>query len=604
MKLPIIRQLLAHWPDTRWAFDKARQSSPRLFTLFWLNAATSMLYPAGIALSVRGLVNTVSAGLDTGSLDAAAVYLWLSLGLAMTLGTAIGNAATRYLSARFQIELRLNLAQEIMRKNLSVPFAQFERQDYRDSLNRASQAPEMYVTQLYVITMDLLTKSAQTLSLCVILLAIEPLLFLLLLPIGIPYLYFQWRMSRRRFDEMDSRVRQERWLRHYRGLSSNVDQGAEIRLLGIGPELVRRAGSLMTRFRDLMTRTQNLEFLGISVFSVLSVFAVYIALGKAAFTIVQGRLTIGDLAIYGSAAAQMRTLVDQCMQLVGRARIQYLHVQRLRQFLDAEFEPTSTGTQPMPPLAGDIRFDEVSFRYPGLEQPVLDSVSFRITAGETVALVGRNGAGKSTVAKLLAGFYQPDNGAITIDGHDIRQFEPTAYAGAIALVPQHFGRYSASAADNIAFGQWQELDGRRDAIEAVGRKAGVDDMIRDLPQGYDTILGRELGDLNLSGGQWQQLALARMMARNASILIMDEPTASLDVEAEYELFQRLRKLANGRTTLLISHRFSTVSMADKILVMDRGRIVEAGSHRELLARDGQYAGMFHLARENFPGHET
>jgi ABC-type multidrug transport system fused ATPase/permease subunit len=231
----------------------------------------------------------VSTGLEGGALNTTAVYLWLLLGLVMALGTAIGNSASRYLASFFQLELRLRLTAEIMRKNLTVPFAQFEQQDYRDALTRASHAPETHVTQLYVTSMELLTKSSQILLLCAILMAIEPLLFILLLPIGIPYLYFQWRLSLRRFEEMDSRVRQERWLRHYTGLASNLDLGAEIRVLGIGPELIRRAGDLLARFRDLITRTQNLEFIGIAVFSLLSVCAVYIALGKAVFAIVEHR---------------------------------------------------------------------------------------------------------------------------------------------------------------------------------------------------------------------------------------------------------------------------------------------------------------------------
>ncbi|MCP5131839.1 MAG: ABC transporter ATP-binding protein [Pseudomonadales bacterium] len=600
MSLPGLKQIRNLWPDIHWAFGKARDACPRLFTLFWVNAATSMLYPAGIALSVRGLVNAVSAGLESGSLNSTTVYLWLLLGLVMSLGTAISNAATRHLANRFQLELRLRLSEEFMRKNLTVPYASFEGQDYRDKLTRASNVPEAHITLLYVTTMELLTKAAQVLSLCVILLAIEPLLFILLLPIGIPYLYFQWRMSRRGFEELDSRVRQDRWLRYYRSLSSNLEQGAEIRLLGIGPELIRRAGEIMASFHALITRTQNLEFIGIAVFSVLSVCAVYIALGKAAFAIVEGGLTIGDLAIYGSAAAQMRTMVDQSMQLLGRVRMQYMHVQRLRQFLEADFDRPDTGTAAVPVLAGDIRFDNVCFAYPESDAAILNGLSLHIAAGETVALVGRNGAGKSTVAKLLAGFYRPDSGSISIDGHDISEFDPQAYSRAISLVPQHFGRYAASAADNIAFGQWNELEGSREAIEAIGKAAGVDDMIRKLPAGYDTVLGREFGELNLSGGQWQHLAIARMMARTAPILIMDEPTASLDVEAEFELFQRLRALARGTTTLLISHRFTTVSMADKILVMDGGKIVEAGTHRELLEQSGQYANMYDLARKNFP----
>jgi ATP-binding cassette subfamily B protein len=585
------------WSDILWSYRQVAIASPALYRLYWINMLVSTVYPAGIALSVRGLVNAVSAGLDTGALDARVTLLWLALGFAMTLGAALSYSVSSYLGRRFQLELRPLLSEQILRQQGAASYAQFEQQAYRDSLARAQDAPEVAVEQLCSFTLELLAKSVQVLSLVAILLVIEPLLFALLLPLGIPYLVFQWRMSRRQFDEVDSLVRSRRKMAYYRGLLSSLEPFGEIKVLGLGPELRRRYNGIMAEFRALMLRSQNLEFAGKTLFSLLSIGAVYVAMGFAAFAIVDGNLTIGDLAIFGSAAGQLRSLVEQGVKLIASSRWQVLHVRRVREFLALPVEPHPPANDAAPGLCGDITFRAVSFGYPGAPARVISDMDLHIAAGEVVALVGRNGAGKSTVAKLLAGFYRPDSGDIIIGGVDTRQWHQESFGRVVSMIPQHFGRYAVSAADNIAFGDWQRLQGDREAVEAIGRRAGVDAMIRALPEGYDTVLGRDFGDHQLSGGQWQQLAIARMMARDAPVLVLDEPTANLDVEAEFELFQSLKRLASGRTTLLISHRFSSVSMADRILVIDGGRIIESGTHAQLLAAEGHYASLYRLARQ-------
>jgi ATP-binding cassette subfamily B protein len=254
-------------------------------------------------------------------------------------------------------------------------------------------------------------------------------------------------------------------------------------------------------------------------------------------------------------------------------------------------------------LKGRVELRDVIFRYPGAAHDTLQGLSFTLEPGETVALVGENGAGKSTIAKLVAGLYEIQAGAILFDGQDIRSLDQQALQRQIACVFQQFGRYEASAAETLAFGDWPRLGGDRAAIEAIARRAQVHDLISAMPEGYDTPLGRQFGRYQPSGGQWQQLAIARLIGRDARLLILDEPTASLDVTAEAELFERFRALAAGRTTLLISHRFTTVSMADRILVIDGGRIVESGTHRQLLALNGRYAALFALAYR-FPEHSA
>jgi ATP-binding cassette subfamily B protein len=241
--------------------------------------------------------------------------------------------------------------------------------------------------------------------------------------------------------------------------------------------------------------------------------------------------------------------------------------------------------------------ENVEFAYPGSSRLVLRGVSLEIEPGEIVALVGENGSGKTTLVKLIARLYHADRGRITLDGRDIETLEMESLHRRIAFVFQSFGRYEATARDNIAYGDWEKCLDDPDRVEEIARVAGVHEMLLSMPEGYDTMLGRTFGTFDLSGGQWQKLAMARAFARQAALLILDEASASLDARAEYELFVRARELARGRTTILISHRFSTVSMADRILVMDQGRIVESGSHRELLRRGGHYAKLYGLHQQ-------
>jgi ATP-binding cassette subfamily B protein len=241
-----------------------------------------------------------------------------------------------------------------------------------------------------------------------------------------------------------------------------------------------------------------------------------------------------------------------------------------------------------------VELRNVSFTYAGAPRPALAAISLRIARGETIALVGENGAGKTTLVKLIARLYDPDEGCVLFGGIDVRALPRDELHQRIAFVLQGFGRYEASAADNIAYGDWRRLLSDREGVQRVARTAGVDEMISALPHGYDTLLGRTFGEQELSAGQWQKIALARAFARDADVLILDEPTSNLDARAEHALFTQFRRLAEGRTTIIVSHRFSTVSMAQRIVVLDKGRIVESGTHAELLSRAGNYAGLYEL----------
>jgi ATP-binding cassette subfamily B protein len=246
------------------------------------------------------------------------------------------------------------------------------------------------------------------------------------------------------------------------------------------------------------------------------------------------------------------------------------------------------------PGDGEIELIDVDFTYPGAGKPTLFDVSLHIAPGETVAVVGENGAGKTTLVKLIARLYDPDDGQILFDRINIRDLSTDYLHRTISFVFQHFGRYVATAGDNIAYGDWEALLDEPEAVSQIARAAGIDRMIEAMPQQYETMLGREFGEYDLSGGQWQRLAIARALARRPSLLILDEPTANLDAKAEFQLFSDFKNLAQKRTTILISHRFSTVSIADRIIVMDQGRVIESGTHDALIAQDGHYAMLYDL----------
>jgi ATP-binding cassette subfamily B protein len=268
--------------------------------------------------------------------------------------------------------------------------------------------------------------------------------------------------------------------------------------------------------------------------------------------------------------------------------------------------PVAAAPKPVPePLVGEIRFEHVTFVYPGAETKALDDVSFTVAAGETLAVVGRNGAGKTTLFKLICRLYDPSEGRILIDGVDIRDFEPDALRRQIGAMFQDYVDYQATAAENIGLGSVPDIADRQ-AVVSASKQAGSDELISRLPAGYDTALGKWFdAGVNLSGGEWQKVALARaFMRQEARVLLLDEPTSALDAQAEYDLFERLRSLTRGRTAVYISHRFSTVRRADRIIFLEHGRLVEQGTHEELMRLGGRYARLFRMQAAAYTGEDV
>ena len=316
---------------------------------------------------------------------------------------------------------------------------------------------------------------------------------------------------------------------------------------------------------------------------------------------VQGKISLGDMTLYLAIFRQGQSTFQSILSAVGNIYENSLFMANFFDFLGLEprMKIASQQRKLSLPLRGGIEFRGVGFRYPGNDEWALRGVDPTIGSGEKVALVGHNGAGKTTLIKLLSRLYDPTEGSILIDGIDIRDLEPLELQQRIGVIFQDFVRYHLPVRENIGFGQIDAMDDP-ERIAAAARKSGADAVIEDLPAGYETMLGRWFSDGHeLSLGQWQKIALARAFMREAEILVLDEPTASVDAQTEYEIFQHFKELTDGKMAILISHRFSTVRMADRIAVIQEGRITELGTHEELLRREGTYAKLFSMQAEGY-----
>ena len=594
-RLPVSRLLASTGATVRLVW---RASAPLTLVLVGLTLAGAAL-PVGIALAGKRIVDAVmSGGRD-------ATLRWVLVELALVAGQAIVQRALQLLYTVLGSRLGIEVNLLIMQKALSLELPHFENAEFYDRLTRARREASTRPLQL-VANVFALVQSALTLAGCLaLLLQFSGWAALVLFVATVPAALTEIRYATITYGLRNRQSPGARKLAYIEHVLTDDEHAKEVKLFGLGPLLLGRYRTQAESFhRDESRLAARHAGVGEAI-ALLGTAAFYGAYAFMALATAAGRLRLGDMTMYVVAFRQGQQAFQSLLGSIGLLYEHNLYMANLFEFLAIDARTPARAVEPRPRLvagasARGIQFVDVGFRYPTTGHWALRHIDLTLAPGDSLALVGENGAGKTTLVKLLTGLYQPTEGRILLDGRELCRWDREELLARFSVVFQDFNQYQLALRDNVGLGSAKHRQDEARLRRAIDR-SGAHDLVETLKGGLDAQLGGQFQDgAELSGGQWQRLAIARaFMREEADIVILDEPTAALDARAEHAVFERFLELSRGRTTLVISHRFATARMARRIVVLEHGRILERGSHDDLVGRGGAYSKLFELQAEGY-----
>jgi ATP-binding cassette, subfamily B, bacterial len=576
-----------------WSTNRALTVTLALVTLL------AGVLPAGVAYVGALIVDAIVAAVRGGLGARHVLVLVLLEGLLVAAISAAQRAIQLCQSLlRAQLGQRVNVM--ILEKALTLELQHFEDSEFYDKLTRARREASTRPLSLVMRTFYLVQNGVSLVSYGTLLARFSPWAVAVLLLAGLPAFIAEAKFSGDAFRLFRWRSPETRMQIYLETVLAREDHAKEVKLFGLGARLLERYREIFRRlYREDRALTIRRDLWGFGL-GLIGSGALYGAYAWIAVSAVRQLISLGQMTMYVALFRQGQAAVSAMLGAIGGMYEDNLYLSTLYEYLETQVEAPG-GTAVRGPVPEDgVRFEDVSFAYPGAEAPALEHITLHLRPGTSLALVGENGSGKTTLIKLLTRLYAPSAGRILLDGRDLQEWDERALRERIGVIFQDFARYQMLVGENVGAGDerfFEDEQRWRDAAD----KGRASTFIESLPQGYQTQLGKWFKDgRELSGGQWQKIALSRAFMRSrADILVLDEPTAAMDAQAEAEVFEHFRQLARERITILISHRFSTVRMADQILVLNAGHIIERGSHEELMRANGRYAQLFSLQARGY-----